>query len=698
MTARKRQIWIGLSCFVGVAAIGLAIFIARFDQKRAKDYIAAAVSKTTGRQLSINGDLKLDLGWISKVSASQIQFANADWSQRPQMAEVGSFDVEVDLWQLITKCRLVFPTVTVSQPKVVLEKNSDGLANWDFRAGAAVTDTVTPQKRTEFPVIQKLVIKDGLLSFDNRETKTQIELKVTEAEGGGFLEQPVKLKAEGTYQKLPIILSLDGGSYENLQNSKEPYPLRIDLGAGKLKARINGNLTEPLAMKGEDVTLDIEGDDMAKLYPLIHLVFPTTPPYRLKGHLKHEGDVWAFENFSGRVGDSDLSGNIRVDTARKRPFLKADLESKLLDFDDLAGFIGGKPGTSPGETASEEQKKQAAAEKSGDRIFPDQHYDLERLRTMDADVRLRAKKILAPKLPIDNLNAVLSLNNGVLRFTPAVFGVANGRVEIYSTFDGSKNPSAVNIDARLRQLDLKRFLTASSVAQKAVGPIGGRVVLRGTGNSFRELMAGASGNSFFVMSGGQISELLVELAGLDVAHSLGIVVRGDKPIPIRCAVLDLQGTNGQMAVQNLVFDTANSIISGEGKIDLRDEKVNLVVIPAPKDFSPLSLRSYIRVAGGFKNISAFPDPIKTGTDSLIKKIFNVLTMLVLTPLQPRDFGQGKDADCSALIASVQKQDPQGIVLKDIQRPAAATSPTDRELAERHAAHSSPVEEPSSAHQ
>ena len=132
-----------------------------------------------------------------------------------------------------------------------------------------------------------------------------------------------------------------------------------------------------------------------------------------------------------------------------------------------------------------------------------------------------------------------------------------------------------------------------------------------------------------------------ELAGLDVAHALGVVVRGDKPIPIRCALLDLQGKNGQMAVQTLVFDTANSVISGEGNIDLRDEKVNIVVIPAPKNFSPLSLRSYIRVAGGFKNISVFPDPIKTGTDSLVKKIFNVLTMLVMSPFQPETSARGR---------------------------------------------------------
>jgi uncharacterized protein involved in outer membrane biogenesis len=663
MTTRKRRALIWLGYVFGIAAIALAIFIATLDQNKAKKYISAGVSKATGRQLSINGDLKLDLGWISRVSASQIQFENAGWSKHSQMAEIGNFDVQIDLWQLLTKFRLVIPTVTISQPKIVLEKNATGLANWEFRAAPT-----GPQKRTGIPVIEKLIIKDGMVSFDNQETKTQIELKVSEAEGAGFLEQPVKLRAEGTYQKLPLTISLDGGSYENLRSSKTPYPLRINLGAGKLKAIIDGNLTEPLEMKGEDVSLDVQGDDMAKLYPLIRLVFPTTPPYHLKGRLKHDGDVWSFSNFSGRVGGSDLAGNIRVDTAPKRAFMKADLVSNSLDFNDLAGFIGGNPGTAPGKAASEEQKKQATAEKNSDRIFPDQPYDLERLRAMDADVRLRAKRVLAPKLPIDDLNATLTLKDGVLSFAPATFGVANGRVEIFSTFDGSNRPSKVKIDARLRQLDLQRFLAKGSFAQKTVGPIGGRIVISGTGQSFRELMATATGNSFFTMSGGQISELLVDLAGLDVAHALGVVVSDDKPIPIRCALLDLQGKNGQMAVQTLVFDTANSFISGEGNIDLRDEKVNIVVIPVPKRFSPLSLRSYIRVAGGFKNISVFPDPIKTGTDSLVKKIFNVLTLLVTSPVQPRDLGQGNDADCDALIASVQKQDPHGVVLKDVQKP------------------------------
>ena len=686
MTKTKRRVLIGIGSVFGFFLIliaALAIFIATLDQSKLKNYVSSTVGAATGRKLVINGDFKFDFGWVTKVSTSGIQFQNVEWSKHPQMAEVSVFDVEVDLWQLIRHFRVVLPNITISEPRVILEKNPEGSTNWDFRV--PVTEPVTPKKRTEFPVIEKLVIKGGTLLYDDRANKTQVDLKVIDAEGAGFLDAPVKLKAQGTYQKQPLTISFDGGSYENLRSSRQPYPVQMNLAVGKLKARINGNMIEPLEMKGEDVTLDVQGDDMANLYPIIRLVFPKTPPYHLKGHLKHDGKVWSFSNFSGRVGDSDLSGTIRVDTAPERPFMKADLVSKLLDFDDLAGFVGGNPGAGPGETTSEEQKKQAAADENSERIFPDQPYDLDKLRSMDADVRLRAQKILAPKLPIDDLNAALTLKNGVLSFTPATFGVANGRMEIYSTFDGSRRPSKVKIDARLRQLDLKRFLGNSSFAQKTLSPISGRVALSGTGQSFRELMATASGNTFFAMSGGEISELLVRLAGLDVAHALGVVVRGDKPIPVRCALLNLQGQNGQMGVETLVFDTANSVVSGEGNVDLRDEKVNIVVLPVPKGFSPLSLRSYIRVTGGFKNLSVFPDPIKTGTDNLFKKLFNVLTMLVLSPLQPRDVGQGKDVDCDALIAKVQSQDPQGIVLKDVYKSTGAKTAQDNsEPAQRQA--------------
>jgi uncharacterized protein involved in outer membrane biogenesis len=123
MTKRKRHafIWVGF-IFGIIIAIAATIFFSTLDQNKAKKYISAGVSKATGRQLLINGDLKLDLGWISRVTASQIQFENAQWSKHPQMVDVGLVDVQIDLWQLLSEFRVVLPTVTISQPKVILEK------------------------------------------------------------------------------------------------------------------------------------------------------------------------------------------------------------------------------------------------------------------------------------------------------------------------------------------------------------------------------------------------------------------------------------------------------------------------------------------------------------------------------------------------------------------------------------------------
>jgi AsmA family protein len=182
MTKRKHRAIIWLSSVFGIIAIATAtaIFFSTLDQHKAKKYISAGVSKTTGRQLNINGDLKLDLGWISRVRVSQIQFENARWSKHPQMVEVGLVDVQIDLWQLLSEFRVVLPTVTIFQPKVILEKNADGSANWEFRAAPAATEPVVPEKRTEFPVIEKLIITDGTFLFDDRETNNQLELKLTQ--------------------------------------------------------------------------------------------------------------------------------------------------------------------------------------------------------------------------------------------------------------------------------------------------------------------------------------------------------------------------------------------------------------------------------------------------------------------------------------------------------------------------------------
>ena len=103
---------------------------------------------------------------------------------------------------------------------------------------------------------------------------------------------------------------------------------------------------------------------MADVFPITGILLPPTPPYRLSGDLVRAGEIWRFTDFDGRLGDSDLRGEIEVDLAQDALFFDADLVTGKLDFDDLAA-------------------------------------------------RLRARKVLAPNLPIDDLDAELILEDDV---------------------------------------------------------------------------------------------------------------------------------------------------------------------------------------------------------------------------------------------------------------------------------------------
>src|SRR3546814_10877570 len=57
----------------------------------------------------------------------------------------------------------------------------------------------------------------------------------------------------------------------------------------------------------------------------------------------------------------------------------------------------------------------------------------------------------------------------------------------------------------------------------------------------------------------------------------------------------------------LAFDTTDTIIVGEGTVNLRDETLDLLLMPRPKDRSLLTQRSPLVVGGPLKDPSFRPD-------------------------------------------------------------------------------------------
>jgi hypothetical protein len=133
----------------------------------------------------------------------------------------------------------------------------------------------------------------------------------------------------------------------------------------------------------------------------------------------------------------------------------------------------------------------------------------------------------------------MTLGGGTLKLQPAITRIGDGTVRTDLSLYGSETPVRVDVDTRIDRVNLKELLRGSSFAQLTAGILGGRARVRATGASVAQILGTADGNLFMVTAGGKFSHLMIELAGLDIAESLGFAVKGDEPIPIRCIVADL---------------------------------------------------------------------------------------------------------------------------------------------------------------
>jgi uncharacterized protein involved in outer membrane biogenesis len=631
----------------GVVAVALALLVTglvlAFDDNWLKHPIERRVTAATGRQFTIAGDLDIDLGRRLRLGADAVALGNAPWSARPVMARARHVEVVVDPWSLLRR-RWVIESVSLDRPNVVLERNRTGAANWRFeraRKGGGKP-----------PSIGALSIREGRLALREPALRTDLELAVETARpSADDAYAPIVARGTGTYRGEPFELEGRVDSPLQLLARGERYRLDLTASAGDTRLHLAGALEAPLDPAHFELRADASGQDLGDVYKLLGIATPETPPYSVRGRLVRDGSVWRFEDFEGKVGDSDMAGDVSLEMRDKRPMVQARLNSRLLDLDDLGTLIGAPPGTAPGETASPEQRAEARERAASPRLLPDKPYDLKKLRSLDADVELRAQRIAARKLPITGLAARARLDDGLMRIDPLDVAIAGGRITGNIELDARRDPIATRTDLRAQNLEVPKLMPR--ISPSGFGRIAGEARLEGRGNSVANMLATADGEVGAVMGSGRMSNLVLELAGLDVAESLLLLVGKDRTVPVRCAYTDLAVSDGVATTKSLALDTTDTVIVGSGKIDLSDERLDLELKARPKDVSPVALRGPLEVEGTFKRPAFRPEAGRlAGRVAAAAALFAIAPPAALLALI--ETGPGKDLNCSNPGASAER--------------------------------------------
>jgi uncharacterized protein involved in outer membrane biogenesis len=639
-----------VAAFVLVVLVATALFIA-FGLNALRDPIARKVSDLTGRELRIEGDLQPAWSWTDlRFRAGKVSFANPDWATEALMLRADAIEASVRLLPLFVG-QVVLPEVHLVRPELNLEVDADGRKNWVLERDQK------PNDRPSRFHIQALTFDEARLKYDDALRVISVEAQLSSDEQG------VTAFAQGIYRGVGAAAAARGDPVLGLKDADKPYTLHLAGEFGDTTVEADGTITNIVQLSAVDLAIELSGKSLAGLYDVIGIALPETSAYRTHGRLVRANHLVRYEDFGGKVGESDLAGTLEFNTDEGRPrtYMHGDVTAKVLNFADLGQVVGtGQP------------------RKSG--VLPDMPFDSDRWDSIDADVGIQAGTIKRPKqLPIEKLATRIRMQDKVLTLDPLEFGIAGGKLAGKAVLDGSQAPIAARLDMRVQHLSLPKLFPTIEKGQNSIGDINGLIELAGRGDSVAQMLGAANGKLGVFIDGGKVSRFLMELAALDLWGITKSKLKGDEAVQLRCAIGDFAVKGGVMHTNAFVFDTEVVNIQGGGTINLKDEGMDLTLKPEPKDRSIASLNSPLYIKGTFSEPKVAPDMGRLGAKGLGAIIMGAINpLLAVLPLMKE--GKDKDSPCQQLIAEAAKSKKTGKSVATAKKKPSASSSSGRSAA------------------
>ena len=625
MTRTRKVIAWTLASLLVLLAV-LVLIIVFFDWNRIKPPLNAKVSEELHRPFAINGNLAVvwqrepeEGGWRAwvpwpHVVAEDLSLGNPEWSKQPQMVTFKRVELRISPLALLAQ-RVVIPRIDLTGPNADLQRLADGRANWTFQFDPKDPDAEPSSWVVDIGAIG---FDKGHVTLDDQSLKTQLDVlidplgkpipfsdivgekaaKTAQDKGAAPQDYAFGIKVKGQYHQQKLNGEGKIGGLLALQDSDRPFPLQAKVNIADTRVELAGTLTDPLNLGALDLRLKLAGASLGNLYPLTGVTLPDTPPYATDGHLiakLHEpgGALFRYEEFNGKIGESDIHGSLAYLAGKPRPKLSGALVSNQLLFADLAPLIGA-------DSNAKQKARGGESKQPTDKVLPVEEFKTERWRDMDADVEFTGKRIVhSEKLPFNDLYTHLVLTDGVLSLEPLRFGVAGGKLDAQIRLNGRTEPLEGQAKLTARGFKLKELFPTFEPMKTSFGELNGDADITGRGNSVAKLLATSNGNLKMLINDGAISRELMELAGLNVGNYIVGKIFGDKEVKINCAAADFDIKTGLATTRLFVFDTENAIIYIDGTANMATEQLDLAITPESKGWRLISLRSPLYVRGKF---------------------------------------------------------------------------------------------------
>jgi uncharacterized protein involved in outer membrane biogenesis len=357
----RKKIIIGVGGIVGLLIVALLVAPSFFDLDKYKPQLISEVKKATGRDLAVDGPVSLSLLPLPSVSVTGVKFQNLPGSKNPNMVEIKSVTVKPSLFALLGG-NLEVNSVTLVEPRIVLEVNAEGKPNWEFTPSVAAAKPAAATPSSPQPLsLGQLDIENGIILFSDSKQGVSVAAEQANFSASvGSLDGPYRLTGSARVNGAPLDIDL---SVSAKGSSGHAADLALSAGGGKLTFK--GTLSElgPNARVGGAASVQAESLTrfIDTLTGLAGQPAPILPPL-LAGKFSFDGSIdvsqtsFAARDFKMNLADDSGSGSLSVTLKPalaingKLVLPKIDLDRTLAALDQqaapgAASSSPGKPGT-----------------------------------------------------------------------------------------------------------------------------------------------------------------------------------------------------------------------------------------------------------------------------------------------------------------------------------------------------------------
>ncbi|SJZ85999.1 AsmA-like C-terminal region [Enhydrobacter aerosaccus] len=334
-----------ISVAVGVvAAIAatLALLPRLIDVEAYKPAMIEAVRAATGRELVIDGPMKLSVFPVPGIGAGRVHFSNAVGAQGAQMIDVRWVAVTPSWWALL-QGRIEVGTLTLYRPTIALETDANGKPNWQFDPGGGSTQAAGAPSKGMHLAIGRLAIVNGTITYRNpRNEKTIAAEEVNATASVTSFQGPFEIDGRATVNGIPLKLAASVGEATAKGHAAE---LSLEVSSGKLdfKGTLDAVTPEGTARGHLSVETGLLSDFVDAVWSALG---GTAPDFDTSGagRFSFEGDVVvsaaqiAANTFDMRMGQDAATGSLVLGLAPSRS-LSGRLSLSRLDIDKWLAIL-----------------------------------------------------------------------------------------------------------------------------------------------------------------------------------------------------------------------------------------------------------------------------------------------------------------------------------------------------------------------